>query len=207
MDYYGQPSLSGADIDNWALRGLASPLRSYYDLGTETLEGNVTSMPKHTEESALPDFPERERQVYDSARVAKRIRLLVDIMRNQAEWSQADFARKVEIGPSRLSHYLNGTYQPQTEAIARICWKLGISAEWLIFGSGPMWQKDLPTHGIGIDECVIALSSVLVDVADHLRRTVVTREGEDSMRGEEIDLTKSIHALLAERLQPAIETS
>lgn len=151
--------------------------------------------------------PERSRRNFDPADVLGRIRLLVDIKKHQEGWTQAEFARKVGIGAARLSHYLAGTYTPQIEAIARIADRLGVSTEWLIFGSGPMYKQDLAREGIGLTEATIALSSVLADIAKGIRLAVSPKATEDMAGGdaEELELDRAVRELFRSRVDAYLQ--
>ena len=135
---------------------------------------------------------------YDPPAVAQRLREVVELMKVQAEWTQTDFAKKVGIGASRISHYLSGTYYPTLETIARVAGRLGISLEWLVFGVGPMWFKDLgieKSNEADVRSRVLELASVLTGIADELRKTVVKRKDE-----EEASKTASEFEALLDRL-------
>jgi transcriptional regulator with XRE-family HTH domain len=157
--------------------------------------------PMKAQDKGASDAPLRPRKKYDRMAVLERIRLLVDLMRVQANWNQVDFARKSGLTTPKLSHYLSGRYRPDLDSLASIAEKLGVSVEWLVFGSGPIWSRDIENRGIGQNEAVLAFSSVLNDIADSLRRSVIPKEDEEDPLGIDI----AIENILADRLDNVIQ--
>lgn len=129
----------------------------------------------------------RPRNRYNRESVLDRIRLLFDLMRAQHGWTQVVFAAKAGVSQPKLSHYLSGRYSPDLESLATIAQNLKVSMEWLVFGSGPMWAEDLQNRGIGVNEAVLAMSTVMTDVANQLRRSVIPRAGEEQVDALGID--------------------
>jgi transcriptional regulator with XRE-family HTH domain len=156
----------------------------------------VPSVPSHIQVGEQP----RSRKVYNREAILERIRLLVNILKVQAGWNQVDFSNKTGLSMPKLSHYMSGRYSPDLDSLAMVAEKLGVSMEWLVFGSGPMWAKDLAFRGIGLNEAVLAMASTMTDIADSLRRSVIAKEGEDPLG---IDM--GIEDILAGRLDDVVQ--
>ena len=52
--------------------------------------------------------------------------------------SREKFANRIEVSPRALANYEYGEREPKGNVIAQICARLGIEANWLLSGVGPM---------------------------------------------------------------------
>jgi transcriptional regulator with XRE-family HTH domain len=147
---------------------------------------------------------QNKERVYSGEETRKRLRELIDYMRDKHGWRQADFARKVGISTSRLSHYLAGTYYPQIDALTNIASKLGISLEWLIYGKGPVWIADLENpNTAGTNETILAIASLLTDIADNMRQLVLQKNERPEPADTGLAIENALAALVRERLRAA----
>lgn len=138
----------------------------------------------------------RPRKRYDRMAVLDRIQLLMDIMRVQANWDQTEFAAKAGLTPPKLSHYLSRRHRPDIDSLASIAERIGISMEWLVFGAGPIWARDLDLRGIGPNEATMAMASVLRDLADAMAQSVVAKPGADRT-----GVDRAVQRILNERME------
>lgn len=72
----------------------------------------------------------------DDSAVAKRFRLIVERFAEHLG-SKQEFARAINISPSKLSIYMSGGYLPSSETLQRIA-KIGVNVHWLLTGEGEM---------------------------------------------------------------------
>lgn len=54
--------------------------------------------------------------------------------------SREKFANRIGVSPRALANYEYGEREPKGNVIAQICARLGIEANWLLSGSGPMYR-------------------------------------------------------------------
>lgn len=54
--------------------------------------------------------------------------------------SQAELARRVEVNPSTVNHWLSGRREPPSQTVGRITAALDVRAAWLAFGDGAMTE-------------------------------------------------------------------
>lgn len=151
----------------------------------------------------IEKFPVRKRKPYNREEVRGRLKQLVELMKRQAGWTQADFARRVGLSESRLTHYLVGSYYPQMDAVAGVAQGIGVSLEWLAFGSGPIWYKDLQVGGVGTREASLALSAVLREMGDALEEAVFPSDGEVNPVARSAG--KTLQNILEARLGESVE--
>lgn len=78
--------------------------------------------------------------VLDLSQIAQRFRKL-----RGTELAEI-FCRKIEISPSEWSQYENAKRKPSLERFAWICFALGLSADWLLFGEKRPHLKDDGRH-------------------------------------------------------------
>ena len=58
------------------------------------------------------------------------------------------FADKIGISPSSLSHILNGRNEPTLKVLMKIHEICGVSLEWLPYGTGEMMEKPEKEEGV-----------------------------------------------------------
>ncbi len=58
--------------------------------------------------------------------------------------SQATFAKKIRISPSKLTEILKGRMSVQLDTLSLLCEQFNVSAEWLLTGRGEMMKQ----HGV-----------------------------------------------------------
>jgi len=78
-----------------------------------------------------------------------------------------------ETHPETVRRYMNG-HAPSTVFLSKLCLNLGISGEWLLSGQEPMMTRDVPLYTLKNakpDQLMLAVSELLVDLADRLERT------------------------------------
>ena len=62
-----------------------------------------------------------------------------------SQLSKSNFAEKIGINPSGLTHILNGRNQPSLDIVKKIVTAFPeISSEWLVMGMGNMLRSDVP---------------------------------------------------------------
>lgn len=65
--------------------------------------------------------------------------------------SREKFANRIGVSPRALANYEYGEREPKGNVIAQICARLGIEANWLLSGVGPMYKNELV--GKKISDC------------------------------------------------------
>jgi transcriptional regulator with XRE-family HTH domain len=54
-------------------------------------------------------------------------------LRQERGWSQAQFAKKLEVHPKQVSGYERGAHAPSTDVMIRMAEILGVSLDYLVF--------------------------------------------------------------------------
>ena len=65
--------------------------------------------------------------------------------------SREKFANRIGVSPRALANYEYGEREPKGNVVAQICARLGIEANWLLSGVGPMYKNELV--GKKISDC------------------------------------------------------
>lgn len=72
--------------------------------------------------------------------ISKRIKQL----RSEKKLSQVQFSKQLEVSQASVSQYENGTRSPDTAFLTKICERYEVNLNWLLTGSGPMFQELIP---------------------------------------------------------------
>lgn len=76
------------------------------------------------------------------------------------------------IHPETVRRYMQGQ-APSAEFLAGLCSSLGLSAEWLLLGHGPMLCSDIPGHALGeasAADLLTAIAGTLEGLIDRVDR-------------------------------------
>jgi len=84
--------------------------------------------------------------------ISKRIKQL----RIEKKLSQVQFSKQLEVSQASVSQYENGTRNPDTTFLTKVCERFYINLNWLLTGTGSMFQELIPVDA-GILEDTIRL--------------------------------------------------
>ncbi len=68
--------------------------------------------------------------------ISKRIKQL----RAEKKLSQVQLSKQLEVSQASVSQYENGTRSPDSSFLTKLCERYEINLNWLLTGSGPMFQ-------------------------------------------------------------------
>lgn len=105
---------------------------------------------------------------------AERLRSLIDAK----DWKPADFARKSGVPRGRISEYLNDLRSPSPQYLFMMAKALGVDAEWLRTGEGPVMSMRTGGNGVSgsVDLPEFDISYAMGGgalIADHAEATTV----------------------------------
>lgn len=70
-------------------------------------------------------------------------------LRKQLGMTQDDFGERIGIKKSAVSHLESGRNTPSAQTVGIICDKFGVNRDWLVTGSGPMFQPRTAEDRLG----------------------------------------------------------
>ncbi len=79
-------------------------------------------------------------------------------VRKTSGLTQEAFGQRIETTKASVSRLESGEYSPSNQTIKLICQEFGVSREWLVDGSGPMYMEQVPDGpGALVPELMAAL--------------------------------------------------
>lgn len=111
----------------------------------------------------------------DTVAVMDRLRIVLGPQSYRA------IAKLTEMNPESVRRYMHGR-EPSVEFISRVCLKLGVRADWILFGIEPVLEKDAERTAISsasITEILYAIVGVVertVDRIDRIEAYIQTNE-------------------------------
>ena len=88
-------------------------------------------------------------------------------LRQERGWSQAQFAKKLNVHPKQVSGYERGAHAPSTDVMIRMAEILGVSLDYLVFDN-----RTGPKHGNISDLELIEMLEKIDRLSDQDKQTV-----------------------------------
>ncbi len=90
------------------------------------------------------------------------------ILREELGLSQAQFAKKINIGSSTIASYERGVRTPVSAILELICREFGVNKDWLLTGEGEMFKTSTLD-----EELTTLVGSLLSDEEDSYKKRLI----------------------------------
>lgn len=112
--------------------------------------------------------------------------------------SQAEFGKKISLAQPTVRNYERGERKPDAEILNTICNIFGVSPEWLLMGTGPMYREREHGETVAADMSAARARPTqeqLIDFIDFDKNKIADMSAVQSLQQENRELQRELSSL------------